>query len=308
MSWTPDALPALTGKTYVITGGNSGLGLESMRILASKGARVVFTARSQKNADGAIEDIRRTVAGADVEPVILDLASLASIDAGAEQILAKCPRIDALVNNAGVMQTPSSRTADGFELQLGTNHLGHFRLDARLFPRVESSAGRIVPVSSIAHKLAGIGLDDLFYEKRSYDATDAYGQSKLANLMFGLELHRRLVARKSAAKSIPCHPGYAATNLQTTGVGMEGGSKFFQAIYAISNRVVAPSAYRGPSSLRFAGADPSAKAGSYYGPTGFNQLRGPVGESFMTKAAKDETVARALWDKSEALVGPFFAS
>jgi len=308
MSWTPDSLPGLGGKTFVITGGNSGLGLESMRILAGKGARVVFTSRSQKNADGAIEDIRRTVPGADVEPVILDLASLASIDAGAEQILAKCPRIAALVNNAGARQTAPSGTGERFELQFGTNHLGHFRLDARLFPRVEASAGRIVPVSSIAHKLARIGLEDLFYEKRRYDATDAYGQSKLANLMFGLELDRRLRARESAASSIPCHPGYAATNLQTAGVGMEGGSKFFRAIYAISNRVMAQSADRGAWPLVFAAADPSAKGGAYYGPTGFNQLRGPVGESFMTKAAKDEAVARALWEKSEALVGPFFAA
>ncbi len=306
MSWTPDSLPGLAGKTFVITGGNSGLGLESMRILAGKGARVVFTSRSQKNADGAIEDVRRTAPGADVEAVILDLASLASIDAGAEQILARCPRIDALVNNAGVMQTPPSKTADGFELQLGTNHLGHFRLDSRLFARVEASGGRIVAVSSIAHKLAGIGIDDLFYEKRRYDATDAYGQSKLANLMFGLELDRRLRARKSAASSIPCHPGYAATNLQTAGVGMEGGSKFFRAIYAISNRVMAQSADRGAWPLMFAAADPSAKSGVYYGPTGFNQLRGPLGESFMTNAAKDEGVARALWEKTEALVGPFF--
>ncbi len=306
MSWTPDALPNLAGKTFVITGGNSGLGLESMRILAGKGARVVFTSRSEKNATTAIEDIRRTVPSADVDFVVLDLASLASIDAGAEQILAKCPRIDALINNAGVMQTPASRTKDGFELQLGTNHLGHFRLDSRLFPRIEASSGRIVAVSSIAHKLAGIGLDDLFYEKRRYDPTDAYGQSKLANLLFGLELHRRLVARKSAATAMPCHPGYAATNLQTAGVGMEGGSKLFRAIYAISNRVMAQSADRGAWSLVFAAADPSAKGGAYYGPTGFNQLRGPVGESFMTKAAKDETVARGLWEKSEALVGPFF--
>lgn len=306
MSWTPDALPTLAGKTFVITGGNSGLGLESMRILASKGARVVFTARSEKNAAAAIEDIRRTVPGADVDHVILDLASLASIDAGAEQLLAKCPRIDALVNNAGVMQTPPSKTVDGFELQLGTNHLGHFRLDSRLFPRIEASAGRIVAVSSIAHKLAGIGLEDLFYERRRYDATDAYGQSKLANLMFGLELHRRLRARQSAASAIPCHPGYAATNLQSAGVGMEGGSKLFRAVYAISNRVMAQSADRGAWPLVFAAADPSAKSGVYYGPTGFNQLRGPVGESFHTKASKDEAVARALWDKSEALVGPFF--
>lgn len=307
MSWTPDALADLSGKTFVITGGNSGLGLESMRILAGKRARVVFTARSERNAAAALEDVRRSVPSADVEHVLLDLASLASVEEAARAILAKCPRIDALVNNAGVMQTPPSRTKDGFELQLGTNHLGHFRLGALLLSRIEASSGRVVPVSSIAHKMGSIAVDDLFFERRRYEPTVAYSQSKLANLMFGLELHRRLVARKSPVRSIPCHPGYAATNLQSAGVGMEGGSKLLRAVYAVTNRVIAQPAEQGAWPLVFSAADPSARSGEYYGPTGFYQARGPVGPSYIAKHAKDETVAKALWDKSEALVGPFFA-
>jgi NAD(P)-dependent dehydrogenase (short-subunit alcohol dehydrogenase family) len=143
------------------------------------------------------------------------------------------------VNNAGVMQTPPSRTKDGFELQIGTNHLGHFRLDSLLVSRIEASSGRIVPVSSIAHKVGNIDVGDLFFDKRRYEPTVAYSQSKLANLMFGLELHRRLVARKSSVRSIPCHPGYAATNLQSAGVGMEGGSKILRAVCSVTNRVEA---------------------------------------------------------------------
>lgn len=308
MRWTPASLPDQSGKTFVITGGNSGLGLESMRILAGKGARVVFTARSERNATGAIEDVKKSVPGADVDHVLLDLASLASVDAAAEALLSKCPRIDALLNNAGVMQTPASKTKDGFELQLGTNHLGHFRLGARLFARIEASAGRIVPVSSIAHKMGRIDLDDLFFERRRYDPTTAYSQSKLANLLFGLELHRRLAARGSAVRSIPCHPGYAATNLQSAGVGMEGGSKLLRAVYSVTNRVMAQPAEQGAWPLVFSAADASAVSGEYYGPTGFYQARGPVGVSPMTRNAKDEAVARGLWEKSEALVGPFFAA
>lgn len=306
MGWTPDDLPELTGKTFAVTGGNSGLGLEATKILCGKGARVVFTSRSEDKAKAAVETIKEAVPEADVDFVLLDLSKKESIEAAAEAIRQKCPKIDALINNAGVMQTPEVRTDEGWELQLATNHLGHFRLNALLFDRIEASSGRIVPVSSIAHKFGAIGLDDLMFTERRYDPTTAYGQSKLANIMYGFELQRRLAERGSSVVAIPTHPGYAATNLQSAGVGMEGGSWFFRWLYAVSNVVMAQAAEKGAYPLVLAAADPEAKPGAYYGPTGMGQMRGRVGESFIHPKAKDEDVARQLWEKTEELVGPFF--
>lgn len=305
MGWTPDQLPDLGGHTYVITGGNGGLGLETAKILAQKGGRVVITSRREDAALAALEAIRDAAPGAEVDWVPLDLADPASIQACAAALLEKCPRIDAIVNNAGVMQPPLRRTVEGFELQIGTNHFGHFRLNALLFDRIEASGGRIVPVSSIAHRFGRIDLDDLDSE-RSYDPSVRYGQSKLANLMYGLELQRRLTARGSRVASIPCHPGYAATNLQSAGVGMDGGSWLFRNLYKVTNAVMAQSATHGAYPLALAAADPKAKPGAYYGPTGLGQSRGPVGESTIAKHALDTEVARRLWEETETRVGPFF--
>ncbi|MEZ4318327.1 MAG: oxidoreductase [Myxococcota bacterium] len=305
MSWTPDTLPDLTGKTYAITGGNSGLGLEAAKIFAEKGARVVITSRSEAKAREAIEAVKAHAPGADVDFVLLDLSEPASIEAAVPELIAKCPQMDALVNNAGVMQTPEVRTSEGFELQLATNHIGHFRLNSQLFPHLEACGGRIVVVSSIAHKLGRIALDDLMSEKR-YDPTVAYGQSKLANLMYALELHRRLRARGSRVVAIACHPGYAATNLQSAGVGMSGGSSFFRTVYAVTNKLVAQPAEKGAWPEVLAAADPDAEPGAYYGPTGIGDMRGPVGKSSISSAARDESVAAKLWEATEALAGPFF--
>lgn len=306
MKWTPERIPSQSGKTFVITGGNAGLGLETATALAAKGGRVVLTARSEEKGRGAVEAIRAGNASADVELVLLDLADLDSVDRAAAQILATCPRIDAFVNNAGVMQPPLTRTRQGFELQMGTNHLGHFRLNSLVFDRLEASGGRFVPVSSITHEQGRIELADLNYARRPYDATQAYSQSKLANLMYGLELHRRLAARGGRAVAIPCHPGYAATNLQSSGVGMEGGSWFLRVLYGVLNPLLAQPAREGAYALLLAAADPDAKGGIYYGPTGMGRIRGPVAECPMAPQASDVAVAAALWDASEALVGPFF--
>lgn len=306
MSWTPDMLPSLDGKTYVITGGNSGLGLEAAKILAAKGARVVITTRSQAKADGAVAEILAHHPGALVDHVLLDLSDPDSVASAAAEILETCDRLDAVINNAGVMQPPLRRTEEGFELQMATNHIGHFRLNAALFDLLERSGGRIVPVSSIAHKYASIDFDDLMSEE-SYDPTVRYGQSKLANIMYGFELQRRLAERGSSVSSIPCHPGYAATNLQSAGVGMEGGSGFFRALYKVTNALMAQPAERGAYPLVLAAAAADAEPGAYYGPTGLGQARGPVGESFVHPRARDADVARRLWDVTEELAGPFFA-
>ena len=306
MGWTPNELGNLNGRCYAITGGNSGLGLEAAKILCGKGARVVITARSEAKASGAIEAIRSAVPGAETDFVLLDLSDSSSVVRAIEELRARCPKLDAVINNAGVMQTPEVRTAEGWELQLATNHLGHFRLNAGLFPNVEAAGGRIVVVSSIAHKFGKIHLHNLMLDQ-DYDPTVAYGQSKLANLMYALELQRRLDARGSAVKSVACHPGYAATNLQSAGVGMDGGSKFFQCLYALTNRFFAQSAEEGAYPLVLAAADPSARGGAYYGPTGLSDARGPVGEATISPRALQEDVATKLWEKTEELVGPFFA-
>lgn len=306
--WTPVRLPDLAGRTYAITGGNSGIGLEAAKILAARGARVVITSRSDAKAEAALRTIRQAVPDADVDSVRLDLADAESVAAAADALREACPRMDALINNAGVMQTPLRRTAEGFELQLATNHLGHFRLNAALFPHIEVSGGRIVPVSSIAHRYGRIDLEDLMFTRRKYEPMEAYTQSKLANLLYGFELQRRLAARKTPVAGIPCHPGYSATNLQSAGVGMEGGSRLWRGIYSVTNRLLAQSATRGAYPLALAAADPAAEPGTYYGPTSFGDSRGPVGESAVAERARDETVARELWERTESLVGPFFST
>lgn len=305
MNWTPATLPDLTGKTFAITGGNSGIGLEAAKILAAKGGRVIITARSEAKARGALQTIRGAAPGADVDFVLLDLADVDSIRAAATALRDKCDRLDAVINNAGVMQTPEIRTPEGFELQLATNHIGHFRLNALLYPLLEKSGGRIVPVTSIAHRFGKIAFDDLMFEN-GYDPMVAYGQSKLANILYAFELKRRLGERGSAVVSIPCHPGYAATNLQSAGVGMDGGSSMWRRLYKFTNAVMAQSAERGAYPLVLAAAAPEAEAGAYYGPTRFGDTRGPVGKSTVADGAKDEDVARRLWETTEELVGPFF--
>ncbi|MFT6397260.1 MAG: NAD(P)-dependent dehydrogenase (short-subunit alcohol dehydrogenase family) [Bradymonadia bacterium] len=306
MNWNPDTLPSLSGKTFVVTGGNSGLGFEATRILRGKGARLVITTRSEAKARDAVAALRSAGPNADVDFVLLDLTEPESIDAAAATILEKCPRLHACINNAGVMQTPERRTSEGFELQFATNHLGHFRLNRLLLARLEDDAGRIVPVSSVAHRSGTIDLDNLNAEKE-YDTTRAYSQSKLANLMYAFELQRRLAGRGSAVACIPCHPGYAATNLRSTGVGMEGGSAFLRGLYKVLNLVIAHSAEKGAWPLVLTAADPKAEASVYYGPTGLGGARGKVGKSVAAARAEDQVVAKALLQKTEQLVGPFFA-
>ena len=306
MGWTPDALSQLAGKTYAITGGNSGLGLEAAKILAGKGARVVITSRSQAKAEAALDQVRSVAPNADLDHLPLDLADPESVEKAAMELRAKCPQLDALINNAGVMQTPEARTKQGFELQLGTNHLGHFRLNSLLIDHLEACGSRIVAVSSIAHKYGSIVLDDLNFESRAYSPTTAYTQSKLANLLYAFELQRRLAARGSHAVAIACHPGYAATNLQSAGVGMQGGSGLWRRLYGFTNRFMAQSATLGSYPLVLAAAAEDAEPGAYYGPTGFGQNKGPIGKSYVAPRAKDEAVAKALWEQSEELVGPFF--
>ncbi len=294
--WTPEQLGDLSGRRYLITGGNSGIGLEAAKILAEKGADIVIACRNPSKAEQAVADIDAVGAGA-VDSVPLDLSSLASVRKAAKEINKRYDSLDGLINNAGIMQTPETRTEDGFELQLGTNHLGHFLLAGLLYELVEKAGGRIVVVSSVAHKLGKINLDDLMQES-SYNASTAYGQSKLANLMFALELDRRLQAAGSTVRAVACHPGYSDTRLQST-----GPTGALASIYTVLNRVWAQSAYDGAIPTVLAAADDDARSGAYYGPGSLMESLGPVGEASISRRARNKKVAAALWQRSEELVG-----
>ena len=284
--WTAADLPSLDGRTFVVTGANSGIGLAAARALGRAGGRVVLAVRDVAKGQAAAASI-------DGSPEVreLDLADLASVRAFAD---AWDGDLDVLVNNAGVMAVPERRTKDGFELQFGTNHLGHFALTNLLLPHVRD---RVVVVASGAHRLGKISLDDLNWETRKYDAWRAYGQSKLANLLFTSELQRRLTQAGSAVRSLAAHPGYSATHLQGN-----TGSRLQNALMGIANRVMAQSDAAGALPTLYA-ATQDLPGDSYVGPDGIGEFRGHPRLVGRSKAAQDATTARALWDLSERLTG-----
>lgn len=294
--WTPDQLPDLSGKTYLITGGNSGIGFEAAKMLAGAGARIVIAARNRDKASAALDRLKDAAPG-DHDQLCLDLASLASVRSAAKDAKERYGALDGLINNAGIMQTPKRQTDDGFELQLGTNHLGHFLLAGLLLETVEAARGRIVTVASLAHKYGRIHFDDLMLREK-YDPTTAYCQSKLANLLFSLELDRRLQAAGSPVAAIACHPGYSDTSLQST-----GPSGFFNVLYKVLNPLFAQSAEKGAIPTVLAAAGREARAGGYYGPQAMREARGPVSDATVSERARNEETARRLWEKSEELVG-----
>jgi NAD(P)-dependent dehydrogenase (short-subunit alcohol dehydrogenase family) len=284
-SWTPAEMPDQSGRTFVVTGANSGIGLAAARELAASGARVVLAVRDTAKGQAA-------AAGLSGNPEVraLDLADLASVRAFAEGL---DRNIDVLVNNAGVMATPHRTTADGFELQLGTNHLGHFALTGLLLPRIQD---RVVAISSGGHRIGRINFDDLQSE-RSYRRWPAYGQSKLANLLFMYELQRRLDAAGSPLRSVAAHPGYAATNLQSHTESIQ------DRIMGLANRIFAQSDEQGAWPTLYAATTPDLPGGSYVGPDGFLEQRGNPKLVGSSAAARDEDTARRLWEVSEELTG-----
>jgi NAD(P)-dependent dehydrogenase (short-subunit alcohol dehydrogenase family) len=293
-AFTPDHIPDLAGRTVIVTGANSGIGHAAAAVLANAGATVVLAVRDQAKGEAAAATIRGTT---EVRP--LDLASLDSVRAFAA---AWQGDIDLLINNAGVMIPPLSRTADGFELQFGTNHLGHFALTNLLLPHV-AAAGRVVTVSSDAHRAGAIDFDDLNWERRRYRPWRAYGQSKLANLLFTSELQRHLTAAGSTVKATAAHPGYAATNLQS-----HSGSRVAAfAMKQLGNRLIAQDAAGGALPTLYA-AVADIPGGSFAGPSGpFGLgLRGAPALVGRSAAARDEQVARRLWTVSETLTGVSF--
>jgi NAD(P)-dependent dehydrogenase (short-subunit alcohol dehydrogenase family) len=298
MKWTAANIPDQRGRTAVVTGANSGLGRVVAQELARAGAEVVLACRDTAKGEAAAAEIVASAPGARVEVAELDLAALDSVRRFSERLAQGGRRIDLLVNNAGVMAAPHGRTVDGFERQLGTNHLGHFALSGRLLPLLRDRAGaRLVTVSSSVHHGGSIDFDDLQGERR-YSRWGAYAQSKLANLLFALELDRRLRSAGWPLLSVAAHPGYAATNLQFSGPPL-----YERAFMHVGNLLFAQSAARGALPILFAATAPDLAGGSFAGPDGFLEGRGHPRLVEPSAAARDEAVARRLWEISERLTG-----
>jgi NAD(P)-dependent dehydrogenase (short-subunit alcohol dehydrogenase family) len=294
--WTAADIPDQRGRVAVVTGANSGLGLATARELARAGARVVLATRSTQKGEDAASRIASTVPGAELDPAVLDLADLDSVRAFAAAAPA---RVDLLINNAGVMAAPRRVTKQGFESQLATNHLGHFALTGLLLGRLLSApAPRVVTVSSTLHRRGTMNFDDLQGE-RKYSPWGAYGQSKLANLMFCFELQRRATEAGTALLSMAAHPGYAATNLQFAAT-----DRFYEkAIGWIGNRVFAQSADMGALPTLYAATVPDLPGGTFVGPGGRSEQRGYPKVVTAAGKAYDEQAWRRLWDISEELTG-----
>nr|BFE54462.1 oxidoreductase [Saccharothrix mutabilis subsp. capreolus] len=295
--WTEADIPDQTGRTVLVTGANSGLGLRTAEVLAGKGARVLMACRSPERGQRALERV-----GNKAELVELDLADLGSVHDAAKAVRERTDRLDVLVNNAGVMAVPLGRTADGFERQFGTNHLGHAALTWLLMPLLKATPhARVVTVSSMAHQLGAIDLADPNYEVRRYSSWGAYGQSKLANLLFARELERRCRTAGVDVTSVAAHPGVTATELSTNMARSRRNP--VMSVGAKISDFFAQSVEMGTLPQLYAATAPDVVGGAYYGPDGFRGMRGHPTRSGSTAAAKDELAASRLWDLTAKLTG-----
>ncbi|KXO94904.1 short-chain dehydrogenase [Tsukamurella pulmonis] len=303
MSWTENNVPTQAGRVAVVTGANTGLGFETARVLAQHGAEVVLAVRNTDKGNEAAARISAAAPGATVRVHRLDLGSLASVRESAAELRASTPRVDLLINNAGVMYPPKQTTADGFELQFGTNHLGHFAWTAQVLDLLlDVPDSRVVTVASLAHRIrAAIHFDDLQWE-RSYDRVAAYGQSKLANLLFHYELQRRLQARgaERGTVAIAAHPGIADTEL------MRNTPSLLQGLNNLVAPVLSHDAAHGALPQLRAATDPGALGGQYYGPDGLGERRGAAKVVASTEQSYDLELQRRLWAVSEELTGVAF--
>lgn len=294
--WTAQNIPSQRGRVAIVTGANSGIGFETSKALAAKGATVVLACRNLEKANAAADKIRQAVPNAELTVMPLDLADLASVRAFAETFKAKYERLDLLINNAGIMIPPLTKTKDGFEVQFGANHLGHFALTGLLLPLIQNTPGaRVVNVSSGAHRMGQIDFDNLQAEK-GYKPWAAYGQSKLANLLFTLRLNELFGQTNTDAVAAAAHPGYTATNLQ-------GDSVWARAL----NPLLGQTPEMGALPTLYAATAPDVKPNDYYGPDGLAGMRGYPKETSTTDAAKDAGVAKRLWAVSEELTGVHYA-
>ncbi|HET9254713.1 MAG TPA: oxidoreductase [Pseudonocardiaceae bacterium] len=300
--WGAADIPDQTGRTVLITGANSGLGLQTATVLARRGATVLMACRDQHRGQAALEEVRATSGGSDTRLVPLDLADLSSVRKAADEVRAITgDQLNVLVNNAGVMATPPGRTADGFEPQIGTNHLGHAALTWLLAPALVPGA-RVVTVSSLAHRGAGFDIDDLCFERRRYDPGAAYNASKLANLLFTFELHRRAGRTGRNLVALAAHPGITYTNMPLTAVrrrlpgplALLAGRGFKLIVQGVAS---------GALPQLYAATAADVRGGEYFGPTRFGETRGAPGRVMPSRAACDERIARLLWERTAELTG-----
>jgi NAD(P)-dependent dehydrogenase (short-subunit alcohol dehydrogenase family) len=294
--WTAENIPNLKGKVAVVTGSSSGIGYEAARVLGAKQASVIIAVRSLEKGNKAAEKILAENKEAEVEVRELDLANLASVKKFAEDFQKDHSQLDLLINNAGVMIPPYSKTTDGFELQFGTNHLGHYALTGLLLNLLlKTNGARIVNVSSVAHKSGNLNFDDLTWEKRSYSAWRAYGDSKISNLYFTSELNKKLKENNLAVIVTACHPGWTATELQRhTG------------LVDFLNNIFAQDVSMGALPTLRAATEEGLRGGEFFGPDGFMEMRGFPIEVESNELSKDETIAQKLWEVSEELTGVKF--
>jgi NAD(P)-dependent dehydrogenase (short-subunit alcohol dehydrogenase family) len=294
-NWSADQLSDQTGRVAIVTGANSGIGFETARVLAEKGATVIMACRNLEKAGPKADEIRAAYPGAKVEVMPLDLSNLESVQQFSEAFHEKYSQLDLLINNAGVMVPPYGKTAQGFETQLGVNHLGHFALTGLLLDLVvETPGSRIVTVSSIAHLMGKIDFSDLHWEN-GYKAQAAYGQSKLANLLFTYELQRRLAAAGKDTLAVAAHPGWTETNLQEHAPQVKFMNRFF-----------AQKPLMGALPTLYAATQPDVHGAEYYGPSGFMEMNGPPKRVKSNRRSHDQNVAERLWNVSEDLTGVQF--
>ncbi|MFT4740916.1 MAG: NAD(P)-dependent dehydrogenase (short-subunit alcohol dehydrogenase family) [Algoriphagus sp.] len=292
-NWSNKDIPNQKDRTIIITGASSGLGKEAAKVLSSKNATVILAVRNVQKAETVAEEIRSDFPNAKLDIRSLDLGSLDSVKAFSKGILSDYNNLDVLINNAGVMMCPYSKTKDGFEIQMGTNHLGHFALTGLLMPLLERTKdSRVVATSSIAHKTGRINLDDLNWESRKYNTTKAYSDSKLANLYFIYELQARLKGKENAPIITASHPGWTKTELDR-----------HSGLASFIGNIIAQTPKMGTLPTLRAATDIHVKSGDYYGPEGFMEMRGYPVKVDANKLAQDKGIANKLWNLSEQLTG-----
>jgi len=307
--WSEYDMPSLDGQTVVVTGANSGIGYESTRAFAAKGATVVMACRSTERGERAAAEIAATVPDADLDVRECDLGDLSSVEAFADSFTADYDELHVLCNNAGVMALPRGETTDGFERQFGINHLGHFALTGHLLETLAATDGaRVVTQSSTAHEQGQIDFDDLQHEA-SYGRWEAYGQSKLANVLFGYELDRQADDADLDVTSVVCHPGYADTDLQRRAGASQGGvvGAIGGAVMQAVNVVVAQPQEQGALPMLYAATDDSISGGEYVGPGGFMDMRGAPAVQDSSDRSYNRATATRLWEVSEELTGVEYA-
>jgi NAD(P)-dependent dehydrogenase (short-subunit alcohol dehydrogenase family) len=294
--WDSSNISDQQDRVAIVTGSSSGIGYETARVLANKKATVIIAVRNLKKGNSAANRIREEYKNADVKVMELDLASLESVRNFADDFKKKYSRLDLLINNAGVMMPPYSKTADGFELQLGTNHLGHFALTGLLIDVIKDTENsRIVTVSSGAHQYGQLDFDDLNWEKRKYKPMKTYGDSKIANLYFTYQLDRKLKEKNHTTLAAASHPGWTATELQR-----------HSGLFSFLNRFFAQDIAMGALPTLYAAVEPDVKSGDYFGPSGFKEMKGYPKKVESNELSHNKDIAKRLWEVSEELTGVKF--